>query len=102
MNTICEYIPEMTIEAFAEANDLTMIICERPLPVGNDLRYYAHFQHCEVMDKSMLISEYGNGSTPEEAVAAYAKRINMGRIVVHAYTSGRLEIKVPRLKEAEL
>jgi hypothetical protein len=90
-------IPTGTIEEFAEANGLTMVVGERDLPVGNPTRYYAEFDHSEIKDGCCLCSMYGNGSTPEEAIAEYAKNISMKRMVLYAMCNERREINVWRL-----
>ncbi len=90
-------IPVMTIQRFAEENDLTMEIHERRVPVDNPARYYAHFEHCDVKGDGVLIGAYGDGRTPEGAIANYARRIELGRLVIDAGTPQRREISVPRL-----
>lgn len=92
-----EDIPQMCIEAFAEANDLVMEIIERPLPIGDGGRYYAKFKKCEVKDGGCLVGKYGNGATPEEAIKAYAPQISLRTLVFSAMSGDRLEIRVPRL-----
>jgi hypothetical protein len=92
-----EDIPSMTIEQFADAHNLVMVVMERRLPEGDPSRYYARFEHCEVGGDGFLRGEFGNGRTPEEAIADYATAITLKRIVVGAYTPERREIDVPRL-----
>lgn len=75
-----------------------MVVLERRKPIGAEDRYYASFENVEVMDPpGILVSTFGNGATPEHAVAAYAEEISMKRIAIGAYTSGRRELEVPRL-----
>jgi hypothetical protein len=100
MNTIETDITSGTIEQFASEHGLTMEIGERPLPADSPSRYYAAFRKCEVMERGLLISEFGNGSTKAEAIAAYARRISMRRIVIDAYSKQRREISVWRLVES--
>jgi len=90
-------IPAMTLEQFADLHNLQMEVHERGRPEGDPARYYAHFAHCEVVGDGVLISEFGDGSTPEEAIACYAEQITLKRIVIGAYTSERRELSVPRL-----
>lgn len=92
-----EVIPEMTIEEFADANNLVMRVNERRVPTTDPNRYYAYFEGCEVMESGFLISESGNGMTENDAINDYAKRISLKRIAFHAYGPDRLEINVPRL-----
>ncbi len=91
-------IPEMTIEAFADAYNLTMEIHERRLPVGDPSRYYAHFKSAEAREGTCcLIGLFGNGSTPEEAIKNYAREINLRTLIIDAMRETRREITVPRL-----
>lgn len=97
MKIIREDIPSMTIEQFADAHNLVMQVNERRLPVGDPARYYARFKQCEIGDSGVLIGEYGDGSTPEEAIDNYADAISLKHIVIGAYTQERREIDAPRL-----
>lgn len=92
-----EEIPQMTIEEFADANQLVMEVKERPLPVGNKMRYYAGFKNAEVMESGCLVGAHGNGATPEEAIEDYAAEISTKKIAVDAWKPARREIVVPRL-----
>jgi hypothetical protein len=93
-------IPQMTIEEFAEKNELEMEIHERPRPVGDPSRYYAHFRRAEVKDGGMLVGSYGDGATPELAIENYAPQISLRRLVIDAYSEQRRELEVPRLVRA--
>lgn len=97
MKIVTERVPEMTIEEFADANDLVMEVKERPVPVGDPYRYYAKFAGCDVTDGSFLIGTYGNGATPEAAIAEYAIAISLRRIVSNDHRPSRRELSVPRL-----
>ena len=92
-----DFIPEMTIEDFADKYGLTMTIRERPRPVGDSLRYYAYFDGAEVQDGGCLIATYGDGATEAQAIAAYGKRIALRRLALNATGADRREIDVPRL-----
>ncbi len=92
-----EDIPTQTIEQFAEQHDLIMEIRERPVNVGNSGRYYAHFKRAEIKDDCILRGAYGDGATPEEAIAAYRNEISLKRLVIDAFAPTRREIRVPRL-----
>lgn len=87
-------LPRSTIEAFADKHGLVMEIHERS-PVDSQNRFYAHFKRVEVSDGSVLIGTYGNGATPEDAIAAYGEKIAGKLIVVDAFGSERREIAVP-------
>lgn len=91
-------IPVMTIEEFADKNELVMEICERRVPEGDANRFYASFESCEVKGNGVLIGVHGDGSTHEEAIRDYACRISLTTIVMNAYAKDRKEIQVPRLK----
>jgi hypothetical protein len=97
MKTVIKRIDETTLEEFAEANDLTMTVNERRLPKGDPARFYASFNGIEVKDGPVLCSTYGNGSTPEEAIRAYAPEISMKTLVLDAMRPTRKTIESPRL-----
>ncbi len=90
-------IPETTIRKFARQHGLEFIIRERPEPKGSEMRYSASFRNCEIKEAAILISAFGNGKTPNEAIRDYANEISLRRIVIGAFTSFRKEIEVPRL-----
>jgi len=95
------FISRMPIEDFADMHGLVMEINERRNAAANRLhRYYANFQHTEVKDGGFLCSAFGNGNTPDEAVADYAREISEKRLVLNAYTPDRKEIDAPILTEA--
>ena len=93
-----EDVPSMTIEQFADAHNLVMEVRERRRPEGDPARYYAHFENCEIGGDGILRGAFGDGRTPEDAIANYAAEITLKRIVIGAYTPERREIDVPRLK----
>lgn len=105
MKTIVEKIPRVRIAKFAKEHDLTMCVFERRpgdavLLNGEsfeDIRFFAHFEDCEVKDGSVLIGTFGNGRTEKAAIAAYAKEISNKRLVVGAYSPKRREIESPYL-----
>ena len=90
-------LPVMTIEEFADANDLTMQIRERRVPANDPMRYYAHFASCEIIGDGVLLSTFGDGQTAEDAIADYAKAIELSRLAIDADTDKRRELVVPRL-----
>lgn len=98
MKIIRKDIPSMTIEEFADANKLTMLVQERELPEGNPARYWAHFEHAEVLDGRIAWRMSGDGATSEEAIANYAGEISCKLLVLYAGSAERREILAPRLK----
>ena len=87
-----------SIDDFADEHGLTMEVHERsakPSPT----RFYAHFSHCDVVDGMMLVGEFGNGASEQDAVRAYAAAISDKTLVVNAHTQERREIHVPILVE---
>lgn len=82
-----------TIEAFAEKHCLVMEVHERA--THGPARFYAHFACCEVAERGMLVGVFGNGATPEDAIAEYGQRISGQRIVHRAGQPERKEISVP-------
>lgn len=52
------------------------------------------FQCCEVKDGIFLISEFGTGSTFNEAVDDYLEKISGKQLVFHAYSADRHEVRV--------
>lgn len=89
------FIKEMTIGEFAEKHDLTMSVNERP-GTRSDTSFYAQFKGSEVSKGSCLYGTYGNGSTPEEAIANYAIEISEQRLIFNAMRPNRIEIVAPR------
>jgi hypothetical protein len=106
MNTVtptAATVPTGTIDEFATAHDLTMLVDERDDPTDEDARFYARFADCQECmhhsDGTSLLGTCGNGDTPESAIQAYAKRTSLRRIVIDAYEPTRREIDVWRLVE---
>ena len=90
-------VHEMTIEEFAENNNLIMEVHERDDPKLP--RCYAHFKLSDIKDGSCLIGKYGDGETEQEAIRNYAKEISGKLLVIGAFSSDRRNIQVPRLIE---
>ena len=95
-----ERIPKMTIEEFADKHDLTMTVRERPTASTVDNRFYASFDSVELKGDGVLVSSFGNGATPEEAINNYATEIHLQVLVVDAMKPSRREIAKTRIKEA--
>lgn len=94
--------PRSTIEAFADAHDLTMIVYERkPSDLGfcwtERIRFFAHFKNANVKDGSTIVGVFGNGATPEEAIENYAPEISGKLLVINAGSPERKEVQVPLL-----
>jgi hypothetical protein len=92
-----QVIPEMTIQEFADKHELTMRVNERPKPIGSPDRFYASFVGAEIMDGGCLVGMFGDGATEEDAITAYARRIELRTLVIDAMGSSRRAIPVPRL-----
>ena len=91
-------IEKNSIEDFADQHNLVMEVHERRYPVGDPARYYAHFKSAEAREgMCALIGLFGNGATPEEAIAAYAEEISLRTLIIDAMRTSRREIRVPRL-----
>lgn len=98
MKTETHEIENATIEGFADKHGLVMEIHERRKPIGDPSRYYAHFKSAEAIEGlHCLIGLYGDGSTPAEAIANYARDISLRTLIIDAMTEHRREIEVPRL-----
>lgn len=91
------FIAEMSIYKFGSMHDLVMEVHERGKPLGDPMRYYAHFKHAEIKEGGMLSGSYGDGKSEREAIDAYAKKISLRDLVIDAMTPERRELKVPRL-----
>lgn len=83
-----------SLEAFAEQHGLVMEVRERPKSFGL-ARYLAHFKDVEVMRDGVLVGKFGNGDTPDEAIADYARQIEGHRLAYRAYQPDRREMQVP-------
>lgn len=97
MKTRTIMLPRATIEEFAEREGLVMEIRERS-DQASPTRFYARFDKSEMLEGHFLVGNYGNGSTPEEAIANYASEISGRCLVIGAYTPERREIIVPILE----
>lgn len=74
-----------TLEQLADKYDLEMEAVERDLALWfNDkrARYFARFQHVDVMKDGFLLGVFGDGETPSDAIAKYAERLRGRRIVI--------------------
>lgn len=94
---IIESIPEMTLTEFAELHELDLVCSERPLPIGDPSRYYCRLKNIEVRGDGVLISTFGNGATPEEALFNAAKEYSLKRLIKHGNTAIEAELPVTRI-----
>jgi hypothetical protein len=97
MNIKENIIENMSIADFAERHGLVMEIKERPEPLGSPMRFYAHFEHCDVIGDGVLIGTFGDGATKQQAVEDYAKQISLKRIAINALKPQERRLSVPRL-----
>lgn len=94
-------LPRMTVEEFADLHDLEMEVRERFSEDG-PYRFYAHFSETEESRGGLLVGVYGDGGSPEEAIANYAKAISGKLLVVQPFSpEGRKKISVPILIQSE-
>jgi hypothetical protein len=100
MIVVIEQLAKCTIEDFADAHDLVMLVTERNVRrISSDKKYYARFDGAEDKEDSSsgtLESTYGNGGSPDEAIRNYAYKIS-GRVLIFnaASKKDRLEIQCP-------
>lgn len=92
-------LADMTLEQFADKHDLIMVVTERDLTkaIRGAGKFYAYFESAEIKNGGILSSSYGDGDTPEKAMAAYTKEISGKHLVVDAMQRCRRDIQVPKL-----
>jgi hypothetical protein len=90
----------MTLTEFADKHGLEMDIVERGMFSGVG-RYYAQFKDCDVVIGGFLISAFGNGDTPGDAMLAYIPEISQKVIAFGSRGKDRLDINVPILEGIE-
>ena len=88
---------KITIEKFAVEHDLTMEVHQRGASSLVADKFYARFKRCEIKVGYCLKSSFGDGSSPEHAIANYAKEISGKLLVIDAMSTGRKEIQCPEL-----
>lgn len=87
-----ETLPRMTIKQFCELAETHVVVRERAhLPHSSSSRYYAKLEGVEILNDGMLISEYNDGTTPEEAIAGLPRVYTDRRLVLRAYQQDRKE-----------
>lgn len=55
---------------------LRLTVTKRETPSEPSLLYYANFERVDVVDGQFLRGTHGNGCTPEQAIADYAKQLS--------------------------
>ena len=94
----------MEILDFEKQYNLELTVYERD-PEAKDLpRYYTHFDSAEIkVGKCCLSGESGNGSTPEQAIKDYCRKISNKTLVIDAMSdTNRRESEVPELQHTRL
>ena len=82
------------ISSAFESYGVQLVIRVRHHEKVPELRCYATLEHIEVKGDSVLISAYGDGATPEEAIINYYNQIVGKTLVCNAYGKNRKEIVV--------
>ena len=90
-------VKEGTLEEFADRYGFEMVVKERANPSDPNMKFYAKFPRCEILERSLLIGKCGNGETVEDAIRDYASQISGELLVKNAHTKERQEIRVWRL-----
>jgi hypothetical protein len=91
----------MTLDEFAVANDLKMVVHEREFPSSIHATYYAKFEECDIVEGSFLKGAFGNGATPYAAMADYCNEISQKTIKIDSYGTNPRVIYVPILTGVE-
>lgn len=84
------------LESFADSHGLVMHIGRRN-GFPPECSYYASFRDIEVKDGGFLISTYGDGSTPQQAIRNYAKELSERTLIRDSMGTNRAVIKAPVL-----
>ena len=87
----------MKVTELCDAIDAQIEVLYHP---NQNFRWSAKFKGGEIIQDGCLISSFGNGKTPQEAVENYAAKIRGKRICFGAFTANRREFVMP--KELEL
>ncbi|TSC88875.1 MAG: hypothetical protein G01um10143_772 [Parcubacteria group bacterium Gr01-1014_3] len=80
----------MTIFELAELIDADLVVTKT-----DENGYYAKFEHGELTDGSILMSECGRGRSPNGAIREYIQKIRGQRLVIDAYKETRREFVIP-------
>lgn len=91
-------LERISIQEFAKQYGLTMEVKERTMAHWPDARWFALFSDFEIKDGSCLSSDFGNGSTIDEAIENYCLNISQKHGVINAFGPNRKDIyKIPIL-----
>lgn len=97
--TITRVGEQLTFAEFADKHGLEMQVAERTIDDyikrHKIARWCAHFKHAEVKGPGILSSVSGNGDTPEQAIADYARQLPGQLLVIDAFRPTRREIQCP-------
>lgn len=85
--------PHLTFEEFADENDLVMTIR------GHEDNYIARFDETEVMkNDSIILTTFGVGKTPTEAIDDYAGKIECRKLVRLPWSDEAYYVFAPKFK----
>ena len=82
----------MTIYEFADICDISIVLNRYP---NQKHRWTAKFDGAEIKDGHLLISAYGDGFTPEEAILDYCSKIVNKTLVFSAMSKDRRQYRIP-------
>lgn len=83
----------MTITELAKLKDLDLIARYTP---GREV-WIASFDGVEIKASGLLMSSFGEGMTPRDAVEDYAAVISNETIVINAYSDDRQELHLGKV-----
>ena len=93
MKIVCQIKKRMTLEAFAEENDLTFVIAE-----NDNVEYTVAFSNIELKRGKWLISPHGRGKILADVISTYCEEISNELMILNAYDrENRREIQVPTI-----
>lgn len=75
----------MNIYEFADICNLNLVIKRRTNWHDPKSTWFSHFEYVDVKNGIMLTSTFGNGPTPQDAVADYCRVLQGKEIVLHAH-----------------
>lgn len=82
-----------------------LVVNERSLDILSKIKlkkYYAAFEHAEIVDGGVLIGAYGDGDTIDEAISNYCLEVSNKRIRFTGSNIIREEIVFPTLVHGKL
>jgi len=85
------------VDEFADAHGLKMVVRERGPNHHPNARFYASFEGIEVKSGCILSGPFGNGATPEDAIANYLPKISKQVLVHNACRPDRRVFNAPVL-----